>query len=72
MFQRVIRPAERRRGAGDATGSKFCIPNGAILLFATPSAGGVLVDGTHKIIKYTNVDAAVTAKIQTTLFGGTT
>ncbi len=59
-------------GAGDATGSKMCLPNGSVLAFATPSAAGILVDGTHKIIKITNVDTVVSAKVQLTLFGGTT
>jgi hypothetical protein len=56
-------------GAGDATGSKFCIPNGGVLLFATPSAGGVVTSGTKKIIKLTNLDAAVIAKVQVTVLG---
>jgi hypothetical protein len=56
-------------GAGDATGSKFCVPNGGVLLFATPSAGGVVVDSTHKVIKLTNIDT-VTAKVQVTIIGG--
>ena len=58
-------------GAGDATGSKFCIPNGGVLSFYTPVAAGVAVDGTHKIIKVTNNDSGVTAKVQITVVGGT-
>lgn len=57
-------------GAGDATGSKFEIANGGVLLWATPSAAGLVVDGTHKIIKLTNIDGAVTAKVQVTVGGG--
>jgi len=50
--------------------SLFEIPNGGVLLFATPTAGGVLVDGTHKVIKVTNVDGSVIAKVQVTVCGG--
>lgn len=57
-------------GAGDATGSKFLIANGAVLLYATPVAAGILVDSTHKVIKLTNLDGAVTAKVQVTVIGG--
>jgi hypothetical protein len=57
---------------GAGAGSRFCIPNGAILVFATPSAAGVLVDGTHKIIKLTNLDGAVTVAVQYTIFGSDT
>ncbi len=48
------------------------VPNGGILLFATPSAGGMVTAAGKKDIKIVNGDAAVTAKVQTTLFGGTT
>lgn len=54
---------------GGVGGSKFTIPNGAVLPFAIPSAGGLVVDGTHKIIKLTNLDAGVHAHVQTVLFG---
>lgn len=57
---------------GAANGSRFHVPNGGILLFGTPSAAGLVVDGTHKIIKFTNSDGAVTMKVQLTVFGGST
>lgn len=58
-------------GEGTANGSRVVIPNGGFLAFGTPAALGVLVDGTHKIIKVTNQDAGVPAKVQISLIGGT-
>ena len=55
---------------GAANGSKFTVPNGGAVAFFTPSATGVLVDGTHKIIKLTNLDGAVTLKAQLSVVGG--
>ena len=54
---------------GAAGGSKFVIPNGGTLAFATPAAAGVLVDGTHKVINYVNNDGSNGAAVQTTIFG---
>lgn len=59
-------------GMGDATGSKFTIPNGGFLAFGTPAAAGVLVDGTHKVVKITNNDGAIAAKAETSFVGGST
>jgi hypothetical protein len=55
-----------------AVTSTFDIPNGGVLAFGTPAAAGVLVDGTHKVIKVTNNDGAVTLKCQITVVGGST
>ncbi len=55
---------------GAANGSRFHIPTGGFLFFGVPSAAGVITDGTHKIIKLTNSDGALTMKIQVTLVGG--
>lgn len=55
---------------GGASGSRFTIPNGGALAFFTPAGAGVLVDGTHKIIKLTNLDGAVTIKVQVSIAGG--
>lgn len=59
-------------GAGDATGSKFTIPSGGWMGFGVANAGGVLVDGTHKVIKIVNNDAGLAAAVQVTLVGGST
>lgn len=56
---------------GAANGSKFAIPNGGVLAFGTPAAAGVLVDPTHKVVKVTNNDAGLAAKVQISLVGGT-
>jgi hypothetical protein len=56
---------------GNAT-SKLDLPNGCAYAFICANAGGVLVDGTHKLIKLTNVDAALSARTQFTGAGGTT
>ena len=50
----------------------FSVSNGGCVLFSEPSAGGKTVDGTHKILKITNNDAGVAAKVQITIVGGTT
>ncbi len=55
-----------------AATSTFDIPNGGFIAFGTPSATGVLVSGGAKVIKVTNNDGAVTAKVQITVIGGTT
>lgn len=52
--------------------SAFDIPNGGALAFLCPNAGGVIVDGTHKIIKIANGDGALVAKAQVSILGGTT
>jgi hypothetical protein len=57
---------------GAAGGSKLTVPNGGFVAFGTPSAGGVVVDATHKVIKITNLDGAVTAKCQISVMGGST
>jgi len=61
-------------GAGWFTtaGSELTIPNGGVVLFGTPSAAGVLVDSTHKIIKIANSDGALNAAVQVTLLAATT
>ncbi len=46
------------------------VPNGGSVGFCTSSAGGILVDNTHKIEKVTNNDTVVAAKLQTFLCGG--
>lgn len=51
--------------------SSLDVPSGGVFAFGTPSAAGVLVDGTHKILKIVNGDGAVTAKVQLSLVGGT-
>jgi hypothetical protein len=56
---------------GAANGSKFTIPNGAYLSFGVANAAGVVVDSTHKLIKVTNNDGSLSAKVQFTLTGGT-
>lgn len=48
------------------------IINGGFLMYGTPAGAGVLVDATHKVIKVTNNDGAVTAKVQITVVGGST
>jgi hypothetical protein len=53
---------------GNAT-SKMDVPNGGVLAFGTPSAAGVLVDATHKVLKVTNNDAGLSAKVQISLQG---
>ena len=57
---------------GGASGSKFCIPNGGVLAFGTPSAGGVVIDSTHKLCKLTNLDSGITANVLLSAFGGST
>ena len=57
---------------GAANGSKFTIPNGAFLAFSLGNAAGVVVDGTHKVIKLTNGDSSLSAKVLVTLIGGST
>lgn len=52
--------------------SKFDVPSGGFVAFGTVTAAGVLVDGTHKILKLTNNDGALTAKVQITIDGGST
>src|SRR5262245_46371721 len=47
------------------------VPNGGFVAFSTPSALGVAVDATHKIIKILNGSASVAAKVQISLIGGT-
>lgn len=46
--------------------------NGDVLGWLTPTATGVVVDSTHKIIHVVNSDAAHSAAVQITLIGGTT
>ena len=57
---------------GAAGGSKFAIINGGIMLYGTPSATGILVDSTHKLLKIVNNDGALSAKVQVTVCGGST
>ncbi len=57
---------------GAANGSRFHIATGGALLWMTPSATGLVVDGTHKLIKFTNSDGALTMKVQLTVLGGST
>lgn len=52
--------------------SVFDLPNGGCLAFGTPSANGVVVDGTHKLIHVVNNDAGNSAKFQLALIGGST
>lgn len=59
-------------GMGDATGSKFTIPNGGWMGFGVGNAAGVVVDSTHKALKITNNDSGVAAKVLVTILGGTT
>jgi hypothetical protein len=54
---------------GSAT-STFEVPNGGKLTFEAPTAAGVLVDGTHKLVKIANGDAANAAKVRLTVFFG--
>lgn len=57
---------------GAVGGSKFTVPNGAGLIFMLPNAAGVVVDGTHKVIKAVNNDGSLTAKLQLSVMGGST
>ncbi len=57
---------------GAANGSRFTVPNGGVLAFGTVAAAGILVDGTHKVIKLTNLDGGLTCKIQLSVVGGST
>jgi hypothetical protein len=59
--------------AGEATtaGSKFTLTSGARLTYEAANAAGLVVDGTHKIIKLTNNDAVNAAAIRVVLIGGT-
>ena len=56
---------------GGATGT-LTLGNGEHTQWASPSAAGKVVDGTHKIIKIANNDGAVTAAVQYTILGATT
>lgn len=47
------------------------IPNGGAVGASFPSAAGVLVDSTHKIIKIANADSSVAAKVQISIQGAT-
>ena len=52
--------------------SKLDIPNGSVAVpFCLPSAAGVAVDSTHKVVKLTNADGALTAKTLSMGVGGT-
>lgn len=53
------------------TTSEITLGNGEFVCWATPSAAGVPVSGTSKIIYLVNSDAANAAKVQVTLLGGT-
>lgn len=55
-----------------AATSTFDIPNGGFIMFGTPAAAGVLIDGTHKVVKVTCNDGSLTAKLQVTAIGGST
>jgi hypothetical protein len=54
---------------GSAT-STLVIPNGGAAAFAFPAANGVVVDATHKLIKVTNNDPTLSAKLEATFQGG--
>jgi|SRR5579885_2583139 hypothetical protein len=49
--------------------STFDIPNGGAVSFVTPTANGVLVDGTHKNLFIVNNDSSNAAAVQITLQG---
>jgi hypothetical protein len=53
---------------GSAT-SVLQIPNGGAAGFIFPSGNGVVVDATHKILKITNNDGAVAAKLEASFQG---
>jgi hypothetical protein len=55
----------------DAT-STIVLGNGDLFKWATRKAGGVVVDATHKVLLFTNVDPSVTAKVQVIIAGGST
>ena len=48
------------------------IANGDGYLWWSAQAGGVVVDSTHKVIKFTGTDGALTAKVQLTIIAGST
>ena len=60
------------RGWFTTAASQEDIPNGGAKVALFPNASGVLVDGTHRIIKVTNGDGTLTAAVQTSLQGATT
>ena len=53
-----------------AAAAKVDLPNGSYVEFGTPSAGGVVVDSTHKIIYVLNNDSGHTMAVQFTGAGG--
>jgi hypothetical protein len=53
---------------GSAT-SVLQIPNGGAAGFTFPSGNGVVVDATHKILKITNNDGAIAAKLEASFQG---
>ena len=55
---------------GGANGSKFDFPNGCDLAYSVVGAAGIVVDSTHRLLKFINNDGALTAKVQVTVCGG--
>lgn len=56
----------------DNDADTFTLKNGEMLVWASPQAAGLTVDGTNKNVKILNNDGAVTAKVQVTIIGGST
>lgn len=53
-----------------AAAAKIDLPNGAFVEFGAPSAGGVLVDSTHRVVYVLNNDSGHAMAVQFTGAGG--
>lgn len=53
-----------------AAGDKIKLTNGDCVKYMTKSAGGIAVGASNKVLKITNTDGSVSAKVQITVVGG--
>lgn len=53
-----------------AAGDKITLGNGDMIKFGTRRAAGVTVGASNKVLKITNTDGSVAAKVQVTIVGG--